>query len=342
MARTYMAPTDPPTKNPVRNVSTTGLSDEFTGLLLRPNREGGVNVFTAASLGLFAIAALKEEALKNYSDPVFNYDFMDGQHPGEPPLGISIRVGSTALLESQVKRSTIMWAINMLALEMMQTRYLHRLPFTVNYFLKRLYIGLIGLDSSPTSIAKAVPASNNSLSAQALRGPLSLAVNSTSSTSMQLLNSSSPLQDHPRYDLTFRFSPPPSSRLREYETLKSLMATLLQLAKHDAASIQERIELSAPRFGVWVFMKEEALPPSVIPDIDFQQYHAVAIIEAMARYFQAQAQYREMTFKFTADGELVATGCVTRDVLPRRWCTGMSWPDGPVGQESMGQEVATS
>ncbi|KAL8950867.1 MAG: hypothetical protein Q9222_003121 [Ikaeria aurantiellina] len=313
--------------NSAKNTSTSSVADEFTGLLLRPIREPGDSLFTTESVGLFAIAALKEEALKDYTDPVFDYGFIDYEHP-DPPLDFSIRAETEALLHEQVRRSTVMWTINTLALDMMRNRYLHRLAFTVNYFLEHLYTGVIDLNSDPTIVSpQASPPNNQSLSSRALTANQSLTMKITHFANHRMAlspSSSSFHDDHPSYSLSFRFNPSPSSRLPEYETLKSLLATLLQLAKLDAASIQPLIEMATPESGVWVFMRE-SVPPA--PNADFQQYHAVAIVEAMARYFQLQGQHREMTFTFSADGRVVGTGCVTRNLQWRRWCQGMPKPD---------------
>lgn len=63
------------------------LGDEFTGLTMRTDRVIRPNPFTVVQFRLFAIAALKEEALLDYNEPLVDYDFTDYYHP-IPPLQI--------------------------------------------------------------------------------------------------------------------------------------------------------------------------------------------------------------------------------------------------------------
>ncbi|KAL9024755.1 MAG: hypothetical protein Q9196_006279 [Gyalolechia fulgens] len=255
---------------------------------------------------------MKVQALLGYRDPLFDLDFTDDAHP-DPPLRFSIRAETQSLFHAQVIRSTALWAISGLAVDMMRTRYLHDLPFRVTAQSQLIYSGLVTLEGDPTT--EQPPPKSVSEAAKTLSHPYYLAVKPINSTNFAL-KSYSKLHDHPAYRIEFVFVHG-GTELSAYLMFRAFLAVQLQLAKTDAAAILPHISLTQPDLQAWVFMKEVQLRGS---DYHFQQFHAVAVVEAMARYMQLHAKYREMTFRFYANERLVGEGCVTRAVQYRRWC----------------------
>ena len=303
------------------------IGDEFAGLELRFDGDFAANQFTLEDMGLFAIAALKEQALLQYDAFLTDLDFMDHAHP-VPPLRIIFRAESSSILHMKAKRSTVIWAISRLAVEMMRGRILHRLPFQVFYRSQLIYDGFVALEDNPVLSASS---GNGSLSAERAHStPAFMTVIPINSTKASRKNVSVQ-DDHPQYSLSFAFIDQRGSEIWDYYIFRVLIALLLQLAKLDAASSQLVVAMTSREFQAWVFMREVRPIPA---DYIFQQYHALAIVEAIARYYELHGQYREMTFQFRANGQLLAQGCVTRPVQSRQWCRGMfteaysATPDG--------------
>ncbi|KAL8915370.1 MAG: hypothetical protein Q9171_000240 [Xanthocarpia ochracea] len=313
----------------------TYIGDEFSGLELRFDGDFAANQFTVEAMGLFAIAALKEQALLQYDAFLTDLDFMDHVHP-VPPIRIVFRAETPSIHHREVRRSTVIWAISRLAVEMMRGRILHRLPFQVFYLSQLIYSGFVALEDNP-----ALPASSGNDSLPAERAhftPASMTVIPINSTNVSLKNVSIQ-DDHPQYSLSFGFIDQRSSVIWDYYIFRALIAALLQLAKLDAASSQLLIAVTTRELQAWVFMREVRPLPE---DYRFQQYHAVAIVEAIARYYELHGQYREMTFQFRANGRLLAEGCVTKPVPSRQWCRGMFTGAYSATADGLDQVAATN
>ncbi|KAL8918198.1 MAG: hypothetical protein Q9208_007474 [Pyrenodesmia sp. 3 TL-2023] len=313
--------------------TTPKLADEFTGLILRPSRQTDFpQQFTIESLGLLAVSALKEEALLDYNEPLFDYKSADSVYP-ENAIDISLHAEVAAFRPAKAKRSTVMWAINEAAVQMMQTYYLRRMPFIVYFHHEHLYSGLVALENDPA--APKTYTANTSRSVGNTSAPLSL-VAGQSKSSIVSLASISPLQDEPDYTLAFDFVDSPGSVISQYHIFRTLMAFILRLAPIDSYGIIPRVSMTSL---AWIFM-EEAFNP--VQDYRFQQYHAVAIAEAISKYYELHGQYRELTFRFYANGRSVARGCVTRPSRDRYWCEGMFAEHGLQSTAGSGDTVATS
>ncbi|KAL8993390.1 MAG: hypothetical protein Q9169_006380 [Polycauliona sp. 2 TL-2023] len=294
-----------------------GFSDEFTGLSLRMDGILRPNQFTIEEIGLFAIAALKEEALLEYTDPLIDYTFTDDFHPG-PRLRISLEAETEYLLHVKVVRSTVMWAIAGVAVDMMRRRCLHPLTFRVFDFGNHIYSGSVEL--RPAATLPEVSVNGTSLARRTLSAPVSMEVLPIGSSHRVLLKSTSNIEDQPRYDLSFYLVPGRASVIDAVHVFRALMALLLDLAKVDAAGTLERLAMTRRDLQAWVFMLGRR---SLAANQPFQQFQAVAIAEAIARYFQLHREYREMTFALHADGQLLASGCVTKSISARQWCRGL-------------------
>lgn len=294
---------------------TLNLGNEFAGLQLLPSEEAaGPDQFTTETLGLLAVSALKEEALLDFHEIVHFYDSADLVVPPRP-IHIYLSAEVALVHPQKAQRSTVMWAIDAAAVKMMRTRYLRQMPFDVYYRDEHLYSGAVIPGNRPAALKNS--GGNVTLSATTSTvAPLSL-VSYPMNSSTVILRSLSPLQDHPIYSLDFEFVESPGSVISDYYVFKTLLALLLKLAPSDAADI---VRATCVKSSWWAFM-EEALPP--VPGHRFQQYHAVAVVEAMAKYYELHGQYREMTFRLSANGRLMAQGCVTKPEQHRSWCAGI-------------------
>ncbi|KAL8711814.1 MAG: hypothetical protein Q9220_003758 [cf. Caloplaca sp. 1 TL-2023] len=289
------------------------LNDEFSGLVFQFDRTAGeTSEFTVEQIALAAITAMKEEAVLDYTQAVTLYLFVDLLH-AENPVRMEIYALPGAPV-SYIKRSTIMWTLQQLALELIRTRYLKRVVFRVQRGHEYVYGGL--LDNRNQLSTPSRNAENTTANSIAQAQPNSLAIIPTTENIIRLKNTSS-LQDDPRYELRFDFVGYPLSQLSIFESLLTLMLSLGAVASD---SLQPLIQMRLRNLGAWIFMVKN---PGPVQDHPFRQSQAVAILEAIARYYVQYNSYREMTFQLFVNGQLSARGCVTRPVASRVWCTGM-------------------
>ncbi|KAL8782247.1 MAG: hypothetical protein Q9213_005550 [Squamulea squamosa] len=293
-----------------------------------------VYYFTLEALGLFAVSAMKEEAFLDYSDPLRSYNSADEVHSSNR-IQIVMAAEASASSHYKATRSTVMWAIYRLVWEIMRTRYLSGTTFTVHYYTRLIYSGSLIFNNNNNDYAVIRPPSglNNTSSAPPASTSTSLEISLKDSVTADL-KSISPLKDDTHYSLDFAFVPGSRSFIRELYVFRAFLALLLQLGKNGAASHLSHIAMAQREQQAWVFMSE--FQPAAAEGYDLRQYHAIAIVEAVAKFFEIQGQYREMTFLFQADGHLVARGCVTKAVQSRSWCGGLFpnsglRPNGGVG-----------
>ncbi|KAL8951295.1 MAG: hypothetical protein Q9222_002717 [Ikaeria aurantiellina] len=284
------------------------LSDEFSGLLLNYNRDpGGPNEFYPEEVALAAITAMKEEATEYYTAILTSFDFVDWVHV-EDRVRISMQATQRAP-QNQIRRSTVMWALKSLAVELLRTRFLRPTSFTVSHLTTRLYNGALysryraGSEAvdpsearrhSSTASPLVVGRPNNETSVS-FSGPVSLSKNS-------------------QFELHFQYL---GQSLSSYSIFESILTFLLAFGMWDSSSVQETAGMEYPDLQAWIYMKEAQPPP---PYYRLQQYQAVAILEGMARSQVAHARYQEMFFDFTVEGQLLARGCIVRALESRRWC----------------------
>ncbi|KAL9598426.1 MAG: hypothetical protein Q9219_004516 [cf. Caloplaca sp. 3 TL-2023] len=272
------------------NNGTAILADEFEGLRLQYNRGiPGRNDYQMESLALTAINALKEESLEHFYSPLLAIDYADPQDLENP---VRIRMHAvTGAPETKKIRRTVMWTVMALVAEMMQDQYFRFLPFRVWFYGEAVYDGVILPRLRENSSVK---------EPRAFTLPLSLEAVPTSPASISLRNGSS-VHDFPHYDLQFAYPGLPLPRSKVFE---SILVLLLAEGKVNAGAIQEHVQLSASIFNVWIFMAGREPRDRGNP---FQQFQAVAILEAFARVLVARDDYHETTYEFRADGHLLST-----------------------------------
>lgn len=314
------------------------IGNDFTGLTLRTDDVFRRIQFTIEHIGQFAIAALKEQALLEYNEPLIDFDFMDHDRPG-PSLRIAIQAETQYILHAKVRRSTVMWAIGAVAVDMMRNLHLYPHTFQIFYHTEHIYSGWVMVQNNDDAAPAKSSGNVSSLASKAPPTPFSLAVVPINSTNSFLFANSENLRDDPRFDLAFTYSHQRGSLLGDYHILRALIATMLQIAKADALSTQLRIAMARRDLQAWVFMEDISARRAAQ---HFRQYQAVAVLEAIAIYNQLHAQYREVTFQLRADGQLLALGCVARGVSTRQWCRGLDSGDDDAAAESRDQVAASS
>ncbi|KAL8790190.1 MAG: hypothetical protein Q9213_000721 [Squamulea squamosa] len=289
---------------------------EFSGLNLRyQHRRIQSNVFTIESMAIAAIHAMKETALEDYNSPLVHFDFIDALPPQNPIRILMMAApGASAI---RLKRSSVLWSLKSLTIELLTSGLLYPMTFKVRYWLDDLYLGVLtGPPEGTTGID------------QSISHPSSSAVKSIPDTSSGMIRATSSLNDNTHYEVNFDFVGQDLSQVRIFE---SILTLLLQLAKHDHLATLHQISMEMRDKQAWIYIQEVSLPP---PSYHFQQYHAVALLEAVARYYVHHGRYTEMTFELMMDGYLMAWGCVTYAVSSRRWCAQM-FPDGRTGTNGM-------
>ena len=307
-----------------RMFNTTNVA-EFTGFSLTYNpHQPGANQFAIESIALAAIGAMKEEALLDYSGPVLDFDYTDEVDPDNP-----VRITAQAVLgaaAARTKRSTVIWMLRTLSVQMMRRGILRPLPFSVWIWRAPVYTGELREREVLLGSRKSSDSHNDTaLPARRALGDthsLTVVTPTPNSTTIILQTPSAPQEPNsPLYQVNFHLVGIP---LEAPEIFESLLNLLLQLAHSDAAAAIPRCGINNTNLQALVFMMEVGLPVESVHR--FQQFHAVAIVQAIARYYVMRGEYRELTFDFHVNGVLVAWGCVVTTWMSRRWCQGLVGP----------------
>ena len=302
--------------------SLSDLGDEFAGLSLHLNQQRRLPiVFTTESIAIAAIHAMKETALEEYHGILSHFDYTDILPPANPVRMVMVPTPSS--FAAPLKRSTVLWTLKTFTIELMKMAILYSLTFKVKYQMHDLYSGML------TSPKSGFAVYNQSLSHH---HPLSLTTAPLETPTSVSLKPPAYLQDHPHYQINFNLLGDVLSKIWIFE---SILTLLLQLAQYDYSTVLPRTSMELRQVLARIYIIQVSPPP---PLYRFQQYHAVALLEAVARYYVLHGRYTEMTFELVMNGFLVASGCVTKVVYSRRWCRGMS----PDGRADLKELVATS
>lgn len=298
----------------ISNTNGTDLGADFSGLAIRFSRQGrGPNQWTPANLAIVAIHAMHEEALLQWDERLAGIDYSD---LSDPDNRVRIRMAAvpaaTVGPHSKAIRSTVMWTLKNLTVELMRLRCLRPLPFQTIYALHILYNGM--LEDTGPSLNLPTGTANTTIDSKATIPPVSLHMSAADTTRMAL-KVASPLQNDPHYELRFHFV---DVQLSEFNIFESIMDLLLVLGELDATSEQVSYGTTSRGLDVGIYMI--GLGTGEHP---FQQFLATAILEAIARYYIQHNRYQQMTFDFLADGMLAAHGCVTKATQARAWCNGL-------------------
>ncbi|KAL8995422.1 MAG: hypothetical protein Q9169_004834 [Polycauliona sp. 2 TL-2023] len=184
-----------------------------------------------------------------------------------------------------LKRSNVLWTLKSLAIDMMMMAILHPLSFKVRYRSHDLYLGSWVIAEPRLSVLDQTPSHPLSLSIPTLRNSTDVTLKSAGST-----------KDQPNYQINFNFVGAALSKIRIFE---SILTLLLRLAKNDSWTVIPRACMELPQIRARLFILQVARPPRAYR---FQQYHAVALLEAVA-----SAQYGLLKKTRTKEQALIFT-----------------------------------
>ena len=228
---------------------------------------------------------------------------------------------------SQASRASIMYALAILPITLLHDNYLAGVNFFVFYRNQLLYNGVFDNRDDPPAIQRVSPeAVNHTLTSRERKGGI---------YSRQLPDNSSYLSI-------------PGYNIDEYEirffaagqgvTRKSFFGAILQflfaLGLQDAEDTIHTAQLSEDNLPAWIFAQET--PEWTGPP--FQRFHLLNILEAIARHSTQQNQFQELTFQFYINGDVAASGCLTRPLRTRIWCRGL----GGVGSGANTTELSSN
>ena len=292
-----------------RNV--TSLNDRFTDLSLYFD-SFGPEVFTVNQIALGFINAVKLQALKDFNQHIINYVFIDTEYADDP---IRIRLeGAAGAPAGKLVRCNIMYAIKTLAIDLITRGRLKAATILLSYNGQILYKGVF---DEKNEVALLEPSSNTSANLSGISVQKKEALNTRS---LNTANSSSTLlsipgSDDVEYRVAFDFRRDPVTRANFFSAILEFMFTL---AQRDSAESIQAVSQSTENDPLWIFAELES------PEFHFQGFQLLAILEGMARQAVMSERFSEMSFSFYIDSSLVATGCVTKPIYSRGWCSGLA------------------
>ncbi|KAI4202629.1 MAG: hypothetical protein LQ350_002422 [Teloschistes chrysophthalmus] len=288
-------------------------------------------------MALCAIAAMKEEAIKDYDGSVRDFSFFDREHP-ENPVYWLMR-SSPVAVSTNLRRSTVLWTLMVLTNQLMHIQYYRTMDFYVSRDQIPVFNGFLQNRNPRIHISKTATVDNDTLTARALSSNYSYTGILKNATSMILQPTTGlQLKDDPQYTLDFNFAGLPVSMFGVFESILELM---LILGKTDAMAEQDRISVVYGRLQVSIYLMQ-SFP--FAPGYHLRQYMAVSVLDAVARWYVARRVWKEMTVVLKVDGLELAKGCVTLAVRGKEWCRGMFGADinlPPAGIEAGTEDAVT-
>ncbi|KAL8659544.1 MAG: hypothetical protein Q9202_007073 [Teloschistes flavicans] len=263
-------------------------------------------------MALTAIGAMKEEALKGYYARVLHYYYEDDFRP-ENPVSITMNYLAPGP-DSKATRGALMWALKTLTVQMITFDYYRPMAFVVTHRQNTVWTGLIEDRNQPTSLQNSTTA--HTLAAKSSATPPSFVPVPINPNTVEL-KQLAPLNNDPHYEVNFEIFVLP---LAQDGIFEAIMEFLLVLGKVDATAVRTQDRIFLRRTTAWIWLMEVDPP---VQEHRFKQFHEVAILEAIARYYVQTHRYKEMTVTLKADGQMIARGCVTRAFRTREWCHGL-------------------
>jgi len=254
--------------------------------------------------------------LLNYP-PIWNYSASRAVFRGHSALQPCLRTHLSAQKWNADSRdhyrSSVMYALSVLPITLMNDNHLAGVEFFENYRQRRLYDGVLndignllrpGLGNSNTSAA--------ATSKKRSSHPYQLTVQELNATTILITVLG---EDHPKLEAAFHLIGLPLPKVGFFSTIITM---IYRLGLHDATGGVHVAEMSDDNMSAWIFVRE-----SPRTTFDFAVYHLLALLEGIARYSVQRGIYRELVYDLFTDGELVCGGCVTQPVESRRWCAGL-------------------
>ena len=288
----------------------TSLNDRFTDFSVYYDLTTS-QFFTVNQIALGFINAMKLQALKDFNEHIINYAFIDTEYADDP---IRIRMdGVAGVPEGMLVRCNIMYAIKTLAVDLLARGRTNGAVFFLSYNGRPIYNGIF---DKKNEVALLEPSSNTSASLSEIsvqkKGALSIRSLNTANSSSTLL--SIPGSDDVEYRVDFDIR---GRMVTKASFFSAIIEFMFNLAQRDSAHSIETVSLSTDTDLLWIFVRHAR------SDHQLQGFQLLAILEGMARYVVSGGRYMELVFFFYIDNDLVATGCVTKPIASRRWCSGL-------------------
>lgn len=262
-------------------------------------------------IALGFINALKLQGLEDAAEPQTVYNFEDTEYP-DGKISISMEAVRRAPSAKTI-RSSVMNALAVFPITLMDDNYLAGVEFYEKYGRRYLYYGTLNeirrhhrpeLRKSNTSAA--------ATSEKRSSHPYPLTVQDWNATTILF---SIPGDDLPKLEVAFHFTGLPLPKVGFFSTIITMIH---RLALDDATNEVNMAEMSDNDRSARIFVRK-----SPGTTFEFAVYHALALLEGIARYSVQHDIYRDLVYDLFADGELVSGGCVTQPVERRRWCAGL-------------------
>ena len=291
-----------------RNV--TSLNDRFTDFSIYYDLITS-QVFTVNQIALGFINAMKIQALKDFNQHIINYAFIDTEYADDP---IRIRIeGAAGAPDGKLVRCNIMYAIKTLAVDLLARGRTNGAVFFLSYNGQPIYNGIFDKKNEAALLQPSsnTPANLSETSVQK-KGALSTRSSNTANSSSTLL--SIPGSDDVEYYVDFDLRGRLVTKAGFFSAILEFMFTL---AQQDSADSIEAVSQASGTDLPWIFVQH------VRSDFQLQGFQLLAILEGMARHVVSRGSYMEVVFSFYINSNLVATGCVTKPIQSRRWCSGL-------------------
>lgn len=274
--------------------------------------------FTVEEIALGFIDAQVEQGLADANEQQTYYYFTNTKYDDDP---VRIRIeASSFAARDQLTRANVIHALNLLPITLLHNGFFAGVDFYETYHRQLLYTGTFYRDDTGT-LGRTIPNGNITQTSTSRRRASShqrLHVQQSNVTGVVLTASYSDIS----MELKFYHV---GSRLSKVGYFSTILQAVFDLGLSGAGERVDSASITADKLPAWVFIR--TVSDTTFP---FEVYHALAILEALARWAVQQGQYREVLFDFFVDGKLVSGGCVTMPSRPRQWCMGLR------GENSLG------
>ena len=268
--------------------------------------------FTVEEIALSFINALKSQGLEDAAEQQLEYDFVDNEYPDDE---VRVRIVAAPHAPNEhLTRANVMNILYALPLQLLNENYLAGVRFYEQYQSTLLYTGIFNNKNNLRTLGLANQTRSNSVTATSKKRSSNaqfLSVSQTNSTTTVFTVPGA----NEQMELTFQFV---GVRISKIAIFNAILPLMFGIGLEDSSKEVPLSEISLAYMPAWIFMRTQ--PES---EYRFAVFHALAILEAIARYYAQQGLWRELVYDFTVDGVLVNSGCITKPDNHRQWCRGL-------------------
>lgn len=272
--------------------------------------------FTPTDIGLAFIAAIAQQAVEDFDEPLARFEYTDD----ETAVRLMLQAVPHAPTFVAV-RSNVLWALKQLPIDAFNSPSIWGGDFAVQLRGEDLYLGKLSNKNRPEGALRGGvgQGGNGSLgvSEQKRRRALlptirALNINTTTTTT-----TTAKLQDDTEYQIKFQAAANP---LPDVGIFSMILEFILGLAALGPQQEVETAHLAPDTSDVWIYVIYNF---ELGPTKRLRVYQIVAMLQQVARYCVQLRIYQELVFNLLVDDLLVATGCVAKGMEGREWCRGL-------------------